>query len=83
MYITPCELIYHVLIQPYTFFHSGKIRDKIAESNDEKTPLQEKLDEFGEQLSKVITVICIAVWAINIGHFNDPVHGGSWIKVRL
>lgn len=58
----------------------GKIRDKIAESNDEKTPLQEKLDEFGEQLSKVITVICIAVWAINIGHFNDPVHGGSWIK---
>jgi Ca2+ transporting ATPase len=32
------------------------------------------------QLSKVITLICIAVWAINIGHFNDPVHGGSWMK---
>ncbi|CAF4068128.1 unnamed protein product, partial [Adineta steineri] len=26
------------------------------------------------------TVICIAVWAINIGHFNDPVHGGSWFR---
>ena len=24
----------------------------------------------------------MAVWAINIGHFNDPAHGGSWIKVR-
>lgn len=58
----------------------GKIRDKIAEGNDERTPLQDKLDEFGEQLSKVITIICIAVWAINIGHFNDPIHGGSWIK---
>ncbi len=29
---------------------------------------------------KVITLICIAVWAINIGHFNDPAHGGSWLK---
>ena len=29
---------------------------------------------------QVITLICIAVWAINIGHFNDPAHGGSWIK---
>merc|ERR1711910_44744 len=58
----------------------GKIRDEMAESEEMKTPLQQKLDEFGEQLSKVITLICIAVWAINIGHFNDPAHGGSWIK---
>ncbi|KAH8878192.1 Calcium-transporting ATPase sarcoplasmic/endoplasmic reticulum type [Schistosoma japonicum] len=29
---------------------------------------------------KVISIICIAVWAINIGHFNDPAHGGSWLK---
>ncbi|KAM7370839.1 hypothetical protein PAMP_010354 [Pampus punctatissimus] len=58
----------------------GKIRDQMAATEQEKTPLQAKLDEFGEQLSKVITLICIAVWAINIGHFNDPVHGGSWIR---
>ncbi|CAF4262735.1 unnamed protein product, partial [Adineta steineri] len=58
----------------------GKIREEMAEAEEEKTPLQQKLDEFGEQLSKVITVICIAVWAINIGHFNDPVHGGSWFR---
>jgi len=58
----------------------GKIRDQMCATEQEKTPLQAKLDEFGEQLSKVITLICIAVWAINIGHFNDPVHGGSWIR---
>lgn len=58
----------------------GKIRTEMSETEEVKTPLQQKLDEFGEQLSKVITVICIAVWAINIGHFNDPAHGGSWIK---
>ncbi|CAD6218348.1 GSCOCG00011433001-RA-CDS [Cotesia congregata] len=58
----------------------GKIRTEMSETEEIKTPLQQKLDEFGEQLSKVITVICIAVWAINIGHFNDPAHGGSWIK---
>ena len=58
----------------------GKIRDEMASTEQEKTPLQQKLDEFGEQLSKVISLICIAVWMINIGHFNDPVHGGSWIR---
>ncbi len=29
---------------------------------------------------QVISIICIAVWAINIGHFNDPAHGGSWMR---
>uniref|UniRef100_A0A8C4IQC2 Calcium-transporting ATPase n=1 Tax=Dicentrarchus labrax TaxID=13489 RepID=A0A8C4IQC2_DICLA len=58
----------------------GKIRDQMAATEQEKTPLQQKLDEFGEQLSKVISLICVAVWIINIGHFNDPVHGGSWFR---
>ncbi|XP_076860228.1 sarcoplasmic/endoplasmic reticulum calcium ATPase 2 isoform X1 [Brachyhypopomus gauderio] len=58
----------------------GKIRDEMASTEQEKTPLQQKLDEFGEQLSKVISLICVAVWIINIGHFNDPVHGGSWVR---
>ncbi|XP_072290239.1 sarcoplasmic/endoplasmic reticulum calcium ATPase 2 isoform X2 [Eucyclogobius newberryi] len=58
----------------------GKIRDEMVATEQDKTPLQQKLDEFGQQLSKVISIICIAVWLINIGHFNDPVHGGSWIR---
>ena len=62
----------------------GKIRTEMTDQEEEvKTPLQKKLDEFGQQLSKVITIICILVWLINIGHFSDPSHGGSWIKVKL
>ncbi|CAH8455817.1 unnamed protein product [Heterobilharzia americana] len=58
----------------------GKIRDQIMHTEQDKTPLGQKIDEFGTQLSKVITFICIAVWCINIGHFSDPVHGGSWFR---
>jgi Ca2+ transporting ATPase len=58
----------------------GKIRDHMVNTENEKTPLQQKLDEFGQQLSKVIMFICIAVWVININHFSDPAHGGSWIR---
>ncbi|KAJ3588921.1 hypothetical protein NHX12_009774 [Muraenolepis orangiensis] len=58
----------------------GKIRDQMAATEQEKTPLQQKIDEFGQQLSKVISLICVAVWVINIGHFGDPVHGGSWMR---
>jgi len=54
----------------------GKIQKSLTDSEEVKTPLGEKLDEFAEQLSKVITVICIVVWLINIGHFSDPDHGG-------
>uniref|UniRef100_A0A1A8JV73 Calcium-transporting ATPase n=1 Tax=Nothobranchius kuhntae TaxID=321403 RepID=A0A1A8JV73_NOTKU len=58
----------------------GKIRNQMASTEQEKTPLQQKLDEFGQQLSKVISLVCVAVWVINIGHFGDPVHGGSWVR---
>ncbi len=47
---------------------------------EEMTPLRRKLDDFGTFLSKVIAVICVLVWVINIPHFNDPLHGG-WFKV--
>lgn len=42
-----------------------------------KSPLKEKLDEFGEMLSKMIFGVCVLVWLINIHHFTDR---GGWIK---
>jgi Ca2+ transporting ATPase len=55
----------------------GRIRDAMNEvADDEMSPLKRKLDEFGQLLSKVIAVICVLVWVVNIGHFRDPAHGG-------
>jgi len=48
---------------------------KEAAEDEEKTPLQQKLDDFGNLLAKVIFVICAVVWLINYNHFFDPVHG--------
>lgn len=58
----------------------GDIHDSITSQISEPTPLKQKLNEFGDMLAKVITVICILVWLINIQHFNDPSHGNSWAK---
>lgn len=57
----------------------GDIHESITAQISEPTPLKQKLNDFGDQLAKVITVICIAVWLINIPNFNDPSHG-SWTK---
>ena len=54
----------------------GDIHKSISSQISEKTPLKRKLDEFGDTLAKVITVICILVWLINIRHFWDPAHHG-------
>ncbi|VDM68520.1 unnamed protein product [Strongylus vulgaris] len=38
----------------------GKIRTEMAETESDKTPLQQKLDEFGEQLSKIAVALAVA-----------------------
>ena len=55
----------------------GQIQQAVEEAaeEDNSTPLQKKLDEFGDRLSRVIMVICILVWLINYKNFFDPVHG--------
>jgi len=57
----------------------GDIHESITSQISQPTPLKEKLNNFGDLLAKVITVICILVWLMNIQHFNDPSHG-SWTK---
>eukprot|EP00438_Fugacium_kawagutii_P016376 Skav203837 [mRNA] locus=scaffold4932:92363:112059:- [translate_table: standard] len=55
----------------------GKIQAAVTtlHQDEEQTPLQQKLDEFGNLLAKMIGVICLLVWMINYKHFFDPVHG--------
>ncbi|RXW13904.1 hypothetical protein EST38_g11950 [Candolleomyces aberdarensis] len=54
----------------------GDIHKSISTQISEKTPLKRKLDDFGDMLAKVISVICILVWAVNFRHFWDPSHHG-------
>ena len=55
----------------------GNVHSEVmaAEKDESKTPLAEKIDNFGEQLAKVIFVICFLVWAMNYKKFFDPLHG--------
>ncbi|KAF9566270.1 calcium-transporting ATPase [Agrocybe pediades] len=55
----------------------GDIHKSITSQISEKTPLKRKLDDFGDMLAKVISVICILVWLVNIRHFWDPSHHGA------
>ncbi|KAJ2309268.1 hypothetical protein H4R23_005635, partial [Coemansia sp. Cherry 401B] len=57
----------------------GGIHASITDQIAEKTPLKKKLDDFGDMLAKVITVICVLVWVINIRHFSEQVHHG-WVR---
>lgn len=52
----------------------GHIHHSISQQINEKTPLKRKLDDFGEMLAKVISVICVLVWIVNFRHFWDPSH---------
>lgn len=54
----------------------GDIHKSISAQISEKTPLKRKLDDFGDMLAKVISVICILVWVVNFRHFWDPSHHG-------
>lgn len=58
-----------VVIRTGTDTELGLIHGDVrAQDTECKTPLQEKLDEFGVLLSKVIGYICLVVFAVNAYH---------------
>jgi len=54
----------------------GDIHRSITSQINDKTPLKRKLDDFGDVLAKIISVICILVWVVNYRNFWDPAHRG-------
>jgi magnesium-transporting ATPase (P-type) len=56
---------------------------QVAMEEHSKTPLALKLDEFGDQLTAIIGVICVAVWVVSIPKFSNAMFGGSWAKGAL
>mmetsp|Transcript_10863 Transcript_10863/g.16386 ORF Transcript_10863/g.16386 Transcript_10863/m.16386 type:complete len:1028 (-) Transcript_10863:35-3118(-) len=57
----------------------GKIHEKLTEKEEAPFPLKERLDQFGNHLSITIGILCVIVWLINIGNFNNPAFGG-WVR---
>jgi len=65
----------------------GKIADALANTGDERTPLQVKLDELGTTLSKLVLGICVFIFAFNLisaGRFDlDTVLETFMVAVSL
>ncbi|KAF9781808.1 hypothetical protein BJ322DRAFT_1213115 [Thelephora terrestris] len=45
-------------------------------SNQREDAPQRKLDDFGDMLARIISIICVFVWVINFKNFGDPSHRG-------
>ena len=58
----------------------GKIRAGVAaaKNDEEKTPLAQKIDSFGDKLTWAIGAVCVAVWAINLPRIYEPAFGAPW-----
>jgi len=56
----------------------GRVQKQVSEAAEEEedTPLKKKLDDFGEKLSYLISIVCLLVWVMNYNNFYDEIHGG-------
>lgn len=69
-----------VVVQTGMETQFGKIQKGVTQAKEEesKTPLAIKLDEFGDTLTIIIGVICLAVWVVSIPKFNDASFSSVW-----
>lgn len=67
-----------VVVQTGQDTQFGKIQQGVATAETPKTPLAIQLDEFGETLTVVIGVICLAVWLVSIPKMNDSSFDSIW-----
>ncbi|KAI3514205.1 hypothetical protein L1887_12524 [Cichorium endivia] len=58
----------------------GKVHSQIHEASqsEEDTPLKKKLNEFGDQLTMLIGIICVLVWLINVKYFLTWDYVDGW-----
>ncbi|KAL9265459.1 Calcium-transporting ATPase 1, endoplasmic reticulum-type-like protein [Drosera capensis] len=58
----------------------GKVHSQIQEAaqKEEDTPLEKKLNEFGEVLTALIGVVCALVWLINLKYFLTWEYVDGW-----
>lgn len=62
-----CEIKTFIrLINKEWLLFTGKIRDEMMDTETEKTPLQQKLDEFSQQLSKASLVLLLLLLLLHL-----------------
>jgi len=54
-----------------------EVQEAKKDTEGDKNPLKQKLDEFSDFLAKAILGICVVIWVVNFGNFFDPIHGSA------